>query len=126
MTWHRTRRGDLGLRALGTGACALSCASIGHLLRWHDADPVHWSPGIAAWLLTAIGFLCASGGSGLVLLGSHLFDEIVISERWRTRPLVEDAEADPVDGGPTTPPLPDGPPERAFAGRILLTPPCSC
>ena len=84
--WHRTRRGDLGLRALGSGACALSYLSIRHLMALHDADPAHWSPDVLAYALTAIGFLGASGGSATTIMGKHIFDQVEISERWRRRP----------------------------------------
>ena len=81
--WHRTRRGDLGLRALGLGGCALSYFSIHQLMAMPAADPAHWSPGFLAYMLTATGFLCASAGSGMVALGAHLFDKVEVSERWR-------------------------------------------
>lgn len=88
--WHRRRRGDLGLRALGLATCALSYGSFQHLMAMHVADPAHWSPGLLAYVLTATGFLAASAGSAMVTLGTHLFDKIEVSERWRAGHLASE------------------------------------
>lgn len=87
--WHRMRRGDFGLRGLGLGALAVSYGSISHLIELHAAHPVHWKPGLVAYVLTTVGFLCGSAGTALTLLGGHLFDEIQVSERWRVKPPIE-------------------------------------
>lgn len=36
-----------------------------------------------AWLLACATFLCGSVGSGLAMLGPHIFDRIEVSRRWR-------------------------------------------
>lgn len=84
--WHRMRRGDFWLRGLGLGALGVSYGSISYLMQLHAADPVHWKPGLVAYVLTTVGFLCGSAGTALTLLGAHLFDEIQVSERWRMKP----------------------------------------
>lgn len=37
----------------------------------------------AAYLLAAILFVCASGGTVLLVLGPHLLDRVRIAQRWR-------------------------------------------
>ena len=81
--WHRSRRADLGLRAAGLLFCWLSYAALARLAAMHMAPP---AAGIAAFGLAAIGFVGASGGSALLFLGNHLFDEIDVGARWRPRP----------------------------------------
>jgi hypothetical protein len=83
--WHRTLKGDTGLRATGTALLAISYVCIRSVSHRHAVDPVHWSTGIILYALTAMGFLSASLGSAMVLLGHHLFDRVEISERWRPR-----------------------------------------
>lgn len=42
--------------------------------------------GFLAYGIAAIGFMAASAGSALTILGHHLFDEIEVSARWRGPP----------------------------------------
>ena len=39
--------------------------------------------GVLALLLAMIGFLCASAGAMLVIVGGHIHDRVAISARWR-------------------------------------------
>jgi hypothetical protein len=78
--WHRSRRADLGLRALGLGLCAVAYLAIARLVA--IAQPLQ-TAGALAFVLAAIGFLGASAGSAMTLLGNHLFDEIEISAHWQ-------------------------------------------
>ena len=80
--WHRSRRADLGLRAVGLLFCAMAYIAVWRLSAL--ALSPHGS-GALAFALAAIGFLVASAGGVMVLLGHHLFDGIAVSERWRPR-----------------------------------------
>lgn len=81
--WHRSWRADLGLRASGLLLCGIAYTAISRLCAMHIPPQ---TAGALAYALAAIGFLCASAGSAMVMLGHHLFDEIEVSERWRPRP----------------------------------------
>jgi hypothetical protein len=81
--WHRSRCADLGLRALGLLFCGIAYTAISRLCALHISDQ---TIGALTYFLALIGFLGASAGSALVMLGHHLFDEIEVSERWRRRP----------------------------------------
>jgi hypothetical protein len=39
--------------------------------------------GLAGYALATAGFLFASLGSALAIMGEHLFDEVQVSARWR-------------------------------------------
>lgn len=80
--WHQTRRADGALRGSGLILWEIAYAAITHLYAEHPS-PV--SPGAMALALAAIGFLGASIGSALVMLGRHVFDEVEVSSRWRMR-----------------------------------------
>ena len=80
-TWHRSWKADLGIRAAGLLSSALAQAAIARLMTAH----LHGAAGPRACCLAAIGFLCASAGAAMVLLGRHLFDRIEVSSRWRPR-----------------------------------------
>ena len=75
--WHRSRSADIGLRISGLILCMAAWAGLARLF----AMPA--PAGIAAFGCAAGGFLCASAGSALALLGAHLFDRIETSARWR-------------------------------------------
>jgi hypothetical protein len=81
--WHRSRRADIVLRATGLLLCWVSYTAISRLVTMHV--PPHKAD-ILAYGIAAVGFMAASGGSALTLLGHHLFDEIEVSARWRGRP----------------------------------------
>lgn len=81
--WHHDRRVDIGLRAGGVLLCGLSYLAV----RWLVAlqlSQVHGEPGVEAFALAAVAFLCGSCGTALLTLGHHIFDEVAISQRWRT------------------------------------------
>ncbi|MCC2975621.1 hypothetical protein LK533_02895 [Sphingomonas sp. PL-96] len=84
--WHRTRRADLGLRVLGLSLCGLSGAAIAQLC----AMRVGTGPSaVLPYALAALGYLGASAGSALALLGGRLFAPGAVSERWRRQPEPE-------------------------------------
>lgn len=89
--WHRTWQADIGLRILGLACCGVAYVALTHLVAVAHPAPHHHA-GPLAHLIAAIGFLAASAGSALALLGKHLFDRIEISARWRVR---RPAESDP-------------------------------
>jgi hypothetical protein len=81
--WHRSWRVDLGLRAAGLLLCGVALLAMRHLC----AVQVHPQPaGVIAFGLAAAAFLGASGGSAMLILGGHLFEEVEVSERWRAKP----------------------------------------
>lgn len=80
--WYRSRRADLGLRASGLLLCGIAYTAVSRLSAMHISPQ---TAGVFAYAFAAIGFLTASAGSALVLVGRHLFDEIEVSERWRPR-----------------------------------------
>lgn len=80
--WHRSRRADLGLRALGLGFCAVAYFAIGRLVALSHPQQAGSTIGFA---LAAVGFVCGSIGSALAMLGKHLFDDVQVSTRWQHR-----------------------------------------
>lgn len=83
VAWHRSRRADLGLRATGLLLCWISYTALARLVGM-QASPQ--AARIAAFGLAFVGFLGASMGMAMLLLGSHLFDQVKVSSRWRPRP----------------------------------------
>lgn len=83
-SWTAGRRGDLFLRLVGVMLLLISAVSLRTLARIHPA-PTRLDSGLIDFALAAIGFLGASTGAGLAVLGNHLFDEVEVSERWRSR-----------------------------------------
>jgi hypothetical protein len=81
--WHRSRRADLGLRALGLGLCVVAYLAISRVVA--ISQPTQAAGGLA-FALAAVGFVSTSAGSAMTLLGKHLFDEIEISLRWQHCP----------------------------------------
>ncbi|KQM47216.1 hypothetical protein ASE69_14410 [Sphingomonas sp. Leaf208] len=70
-------RTDLSLRASGVLSLAIAVIAIHTLARLHPAtDPL-------AFLLAMTGFVCASAGAMLVVVGGHIYDPVRISARWR-------------------------------------------
>ncbi|MBB3349963.1 hypothetical protein [Sphingomonas sp. BK069] len=80
--WHRSRSGDLALRAGGLSLCALSYVAVARLASMH-VPPM--KAGLTSFVLAALGFVAASAGSLLLTLGRRLFDEVEVSARWRHR-----------------------------------------
>ncbi len=77
MTDARRLRTDLSLRASGVLSLAIAVTAIYTLARLHPAA------GPLAFLLATIGFLCASAGAMLSVVGGHIHDPVRISARWR-------------------------------------------
>lgn len=80
VAWKRSRKADTGLRLLGVVLCAVAYASISHLIALRPTASLA-AAGPLAYALAAIGFLSASAGGALTLLGDHLFDEVQVSDR---------------------------------------------
>ena len=80
MAWHRRTATNLSLRAAGVMLLAVAylCGT------WLRADacmgPIDGSP--IDFLLAAVTFLSATGGSLLLILGAHIFDRVEIAPRW--------------------------------------------
>jgi hypothetical protein len=89
--WRKRRSTDALLRLGGLAALAIAGAAIRLLMRSAGVTPhagAHAGPTAIAALLAAIGFLAATLGSAVLVLGRHVFDRIEVSERWmRTAPL---------------------------------------
>ncbi|TCQ09223.1 hypothetical protein [Sphingomonas sp. PP-CC-3A-396] len=77
MTDARRLRTDLSLRASGILSLAIAATAIRTLVRLHPPT------GALALLLGMIGFLCASAGAMLVIVGHHIHDRVKVSARWR-------------------------------------------
>jgi len=77
-------RWDIGLRLFGMaliGGAAAAISRMFGLVHSGSGDPA-----IAlVYLLALAGFVSASIGSALLFLGTHIFDEVELSERWRRR-----------------------------------------
>jgi hypothetical protein len=78
--WHRSRSGDLALRAGGLSLCALAYMAFARLASMH-VPPM--KAGLTSFVLAALGFVAASAGGLLLTLGRRLFDEVEVSTRWR-------------------------------------------
>ena len=79
--WRRSRRADIGLRAIGVLLCIIAYQAILRLIAIQPLPPEQ-AHGAEAFFLAAVGFLSASAGSAMTCLGDHLFDRIEISTRW--------------------------------------------
>jgi hypothetical protein len=73
----RPLRTDLSLRAGGLLALAIAIAAIDTL------TGIPSTAGGLGFMLAAIGFLGASAGVTLTLLGGHIHDPVTISARWQ-------------------------------------------
>ncbi len=73
---HRLRT-DLSFRASGVLLLAIAVVAI------HTLGHLHQQTGALAFLLATIGFLCASAGAMLVVVGGHIHDPVRISARWQ-------------------------------------------
>lgn len=83
VAWHRSRKADVGLRALGLCLCAVAYLAITRLIALQPALPEH-AVDARYFMLATLGFLAASAGSAMACLGNHLFDQVEISARWGT------------------------------------------
>lgn len=80
--WHHDWKTNIALRLWGAVSCGISCLAIGALIALHFANG-QLPDGALSFILTAIGFLCASAGLVLLVLGYHIFDEVEISPLWQ-------------------------------------------
>lgn len=84
MAWHRSAWTGLLPRAIGLaalGGAALAARALLHLGGRFDCD----APGLVPLMLALVAFLCASGGSALLLLGVRLLDPVRVSRPWLAR-----------------------------------------
>ncbi len=77
MTDARRLRTDLSLRASGILSLAIALIAI------HTLSRLQPQTGPPAFVLATIGFVCASAGAMLVVVGGHIHDPVSISARWR-------------------------------------------
>lgn len=82
MPWYKKTIGSLMLRAVGVGLLAITYLAISLLRRRVTAGAVESDP--LAYLLAAGAFISASGGALLTVLGTHIFDRVEVSGRWKT------------------------------------------
>ncbi len=75
---------DLGLRGAGLALVLLSIAAIHWLTILVHAGGRHEGTPLEL-LLALVGFVGASIGSGLLMIGAHIHDPIEVSGRWRRR-----------------------------------------
>ena len=87
--WHHRRSTDVGLRLGGAMLCGISWLAIRTFVHIRLAT-LPASPGLLAFALATLGFICASAGSALLTIGHHIFDEVEVSERWRSRPAAKE------------------------------------
>lgn len=80
MAWHRKNGANLLLRASGAMLLALSYLCGDWLRARAAAGPIDGDP--LAFMLAAATFLSASGGSLLVILGTHIFDQVEVAFPW--------------------------------------------
>jgi hypothetical protein len=73
---HRLRT-DLSLRASGVLSLAIAVIAVHTLARLYSQT------GAFAFLLATIGFLCATAGTMLLVVGGHIHDPVRISARWQ-------------------------------------------
>lgn len=76
---------DINLRLAGLVLAGVAAAAILCLSR-HVQSGGHHAGTMLEYCLALIGFTCASIGSAMLILGSHLLDKVQVSERWRVRP----------------------------------------
>lgn len=95
VAWHGSKGGDIALRAVGVLLCVVAYLATTHLIALQAPLPDQ-TVGAESFVLAIIGFLCASGGSAMLCLGHHLFDQVEISARWGTGRLI------PLDDAPET------------------------
>lgn len=75
------RHNDLLLRFTGLLSIALAVAALRQLYSLVHLPP-HHEASLIELALAAIGFIGTSGGSALVVLGRHIFDEVVVARPW--------------------------------------------
>jgi len=74
---------DLGLRLIGLLLIAFSAAMTYAL--FHLAHMQGHVASVLDYILALVAFAAASSGSVMLCLGAHIFDEVAVSSRWRTR-----------------------------------------
>ncbi len=82
--WYETRWAGWVIRIIGLGTILLAWI-IGQMLTQMVRSHALNQTSLMEILLGMLVFLWTSGGMGLTLLGEHLFDQVEISERWRSK-----------------------------------------
>jgi hypothetical protein len=83
MPWHEKSGANILLRLIGIGILALAYAAAASLRGRALAGSLDGDA--LAYLLAAATFLCGSAGAALTFLGTHIFDRVELSQRWRHR-----------------------------------------
>jgi hypothetical protein len=94
---HRNILSDPALRAAGLTLIILAVLALHLMVGLVHLRPPH-EASMGEMALAAAGFLGLSAGSTLITLGTHIFDEIAISERWMLRPGHPFAQLPVTDG----------------------------
>ena len=81
MPWYEKTGASALLRIGGVGILAIAYFAGTTLRSRVVAVTLNGDP--FAYLLAAGTFLCGSVGSGLVVMGAHIFDRVAVSQRWR-------------------------------------------
>lgn len=83
MAWYQKsgatwllRLGGIGVLAIAWLAASALRARVGGAVGALERDAL-------AWLLAMTTFLCGTTGALLTVLGSHIFDRVRLSRRWR-------------------------------------------
>jgi hypothetical protein len=84
--WHQTLFANMGLRVGGSGLLLLGWSAAVRLHQLALSTPAREATSFMM-LLAAIVFLCGSAGSGLLFVGSGLWESVEVSERWRRLPV---------------------------------------
>ncbi len=77
MTDARRLRTDFSFRASGVLSLTIAVTAV------HTLVCPHQQTGAFAFLLAVIGFLCATAGAMLLVVGGHIHDPVRISARWQ-------------------------------------------
>jgi xanthosine utilization system XapX-like protein len=96
--WRHNRVADTSVRAGGFAMLGLAGISV-HALTALRAGLSQGAPPPWVFGLAMIGFIGASFGSALVVLGRHIFDRVEISERWARRSPILPRDAGSVEVG---------------------------
>jgi hypothetical protein len=81
---------DLVVRGAGVALVALACLAVLALVRSPTLGGRDGPSGIDA-VLAAASFLSASFGMAAICLGGHVFERVMVSDRWRRRDVPRDA-----------------------------------
>ncbi len=98
---------DLALRLSGLALVVFGAVAILQLYHLVHVPPRHEAT-LAEMGLAAIGFLGCSLGGGLISLGAHIHDQVLISSRWARAATTDDAPFHSMRDETHSPPLNSG------------------